>query len=49
MIMTAIVAIAIFALGAPPWILIPVSWAGTTLYAEMRFRAEGRFGRGRNP
>lgn len=47
--MTAIVAVAVFALGAPLWILIPVTWGGTTLYAEMRFHAEGRFGRGRNP
>lgn len=42
-IMAALVAFAIFILGAPPWILIPVTWGGITLYAEMYSRAEGRF------
>jgi hypothetical protein len=40
-----LVAIAVFALGAPPWILIPASWAGITAFAEMRSWADRRLGR----
>jgi hypothetical protein len=42
MIMTAIIALAVFAFGAPPWILVPVTWGGITIYAEMCSRAEGQ-------
>jgi hypothetical protein len=35
-ITTAIAAIAIFAFGAPAWILLPVTLGGATLHLEMR-------------
>jgi len=35
-ITTAIAAVAIFAFGAPAWILIPVTLVGGTLHLEMR-------------
>ena len=37
--MTAIIAFAIFALGAPAWILVPVSMAGATAFAAVQGRA----------
>ena len=38
-------AIAIFAFGAPPWILIPALWIGATAYAELGFWVDRRLGR----
>lgn len=35
-ITTAIVAVAIFAFGAPAWILVPVTLVSGTLHMEMR-------------
>jgi hypothetical protein len=37
--MALIVFIAVFAFGAPAWILIPIGWSGATLYMELRLRA----------
>jgi len=44
MMMAVIVAIAVFVFGAPPWILIPVGWAGATLHMELRLRAMRNIG-----
>jgi len=38
-------AIAILALGAPAWILVPVIWVGAATYAEMSSRVNRRLGR----
>lgn len=37
--MSAIVAVAVFALDAPAWILVPLGWTGATLHMQMRQRA----------
>lgn len=38
-LMAAIIAFAVFILGAPPWILVPVSMAGATAFAAIQGRA----------
>ncbi len=40
----ALVAIAIFGFGAPPWILIPVNLVGMTFYIELGARIRRRSG-----
>jgi hypothetical protein len=37
--MAVIIAFAVFALGAPPWILVPVSMTGATAFAAVQGRA----------
>lgn len=39
------VAVAVFLLGAPPWILIPAIWIGATAYIEMGSWVDRRLGR----
>jgi len=41
----ALTAAAIFVLGAPPWILVPATWVGATVYAEMGSWVDRRLGR----
>jgi hypothetical protein len=41
-ITTAIADVAIFAFGAPAWILLPVTLGGATLHLEMRSWVERR-------
>jgi hypothetical protein len=38
-------AIAIFIFGAPPWILVPATWIGATVYIEMGSWVDRRLGR----
>lgn len=38
-LMAAIIAFAVFILGAPPWILVPVSMIGATAFATVHSRA----------
>jgi len=38
-LMAAIIALAVFVLGAPPWILVPVSMVGSTAFAAVHSRA----------
>ncbi|HKI65769.1 MAG TPA: hypothetical protein VJ989_00695 [Solirubrobacterales bacterium] len=38
-LMAAIIAFAVFVLGAPPWILVPVSMVGGTAFATVHSRA----------
>lgn len=44
---TVIADVAIFAFGAPAWILLPVTWAGATLYLAMSSRVDRRHERWR--
>jgi hypothetical protein len=44
-ITAAIVALAIFALGAPGWVLVPIMFAGCTAYAELGSWVDRRLGR----
>lgn len=44
-VLNALVAIAIFGFGAPPWILIPVNLAGITLYMELDSLVRQRSGK----
>jgi len=37
--MAVIIGFAVFMLGAPPWILVPVSLVGSTAFAEVHARA----------
>jgi hypothetical protein len=39
MLMSVLIGFAIFVLGAPPWILVPVSLAGATALAAVQARA----------
>jgi hypothetical protein len=41
----AIVAVAVLALGAPGWILVPIMLAGGTMYAELGFWVDRRLDR----
>jgi hypothetical protein len=41
----AIVAVMVFVLGAPPWVLIPAIWIGATAYIEMGSWVDRRLGR----
>jgi hypothetical protein len=43
----AVVAVAVFVLGAPGWILLPISFTGATVYAELSFWVDRRLGRRR--
>jgi cobalamin biosynthesis protein CobD/CbiB len=38
-------AVAIFILGAPPWILVPATWIGATIFIEMSSWVDRRLGR----
>jgi hypothetical protein len=37
--LSLVIAFAVFVMGAPTWILVPISLAGATVYAELRLRA----------
>jgi hypothetical protein len=43
----AAVAFAVFVLGAPGWILLPIGFAAATAYAELGFWVDRRLGRWR--
>lgn len=43
--LAAIVLVAVFVFGAPPWILVPVSMAGMSLFTRLRFPPERRLSR----
>jgi hypothetical protein len=40
-----LVLIAVFIVGAPPWILVPAVWIGATAYIEMGAWVDRRLGR----
>ena len=41
----ALVAISVFVLGAPGWILLPIGFTAATVYAELGFWVDRRLGR----
>jgi hypothetical protein len=43
--MAGIVAVSVFGLGAPGWIIVPVIFIGCTLYAELGLWADRRLER----
>lgn len=43
--LTGAAAVAIFAFGAPAWILLPVAWGGAVLYGAMTSWVDRRLGR----
>ena len=47
--LSLVIAFAVFVLGAPPWILVPVSMAGATVYGEIRLRAQRRMAGTKRP
>jgi hypothetical protein len=44
-VITLIAAVAIFFLGAPAWVLLPIMIVGFTVYAELGFWVDRRLGR----
>jgi hypothetical protein len=43
--LAAIILVAVFVFGAPPWILVPVTMAGMSLFTRLRFPPERPAGR----
>ncbi len=45
MLVTVVTGIAIIGMGAPPVILVPVTWGGMTIYGFLSHRFDQRLGR----